>query len=793
MERCRFHRDHRGLSLVELLVAVAILGIALTAITGFMVVGARSFSSTSSEVNLQYESQLAFNQLQDLVVDTQKGLTQTSVTGGTETTVPATDIPADTVDEKRLYIYNESVAYVIKWSRLDSRLFYEEYNVTVNGAGEPVLGSALVTNARMADYITDFDVDISKLEAKSIVGVHMAFQKDRKSYDANYNITLRNKILVNKDMKDTYTEPIPTPSANTIETLSVVVVEPGSKFTFPAPVVKSSVASETPSQEVRWMPDAANPADPGTSISTTGILMVSPSESHDTFRVKVQTPDHLAVSYVDIKVRKVDTVAVKFTPISKDKDGKFIPATALTKNSEFRLDATVTMNFEEELTTGATGDTLEQAKTLEWKIMEGDTYLAGSSPSNYQWDGKMKTVVVDKMPLRVRATASHSKVYAAPDGVYGEWVGETHAEKPNFPITSYGTFERGQEYAFNVVSGSREGYIYLFQVEIRKLIYNDEGVVTGYTVVDANSIIDRSEHGNNVKIKFPMDLDPYDEYEVDIRCYEFPYGVSGKVLYGFLSGYGYDISKATGESWTDTIPLHASDVYFDNVDTIKKNYTPRKYCINLNGTDDTMFTVGGISHFRMADGFNLNRDSIKWYFYTNLSGKNSESAFTRYYNTSMFNCWQEGASVKIQFTRSQWQNSLPSELYLVPTIIVNGKEYMMWHSYVKFINHNITVTKDGTSQKLFFPYPKSGADGITDFPGRDDSSYTKNLGTGIMEMKGSWYYAYNFSETLQYDLSYYIETSTGLKNYTLVLRNSDRSKKCGTYKIIEGQKEWIKQ
>ena len=39
--------DNRGLTLVELLIAIAITSVAAIAIFGFIVVGARSFSSTS--------------------------------------------------------------------------------------------------------------------------------------------------------------------------------------------------------------------------------------------------------------------------------------------------------------------------------------------------------------------------------------------------------------------------------------------------------------------------------------------------------------------------------------------------------------------------------------------------------------------------------------------------------------------------------------------------------------------------------------------------------------------------
>ncbi len=789
--------DH-GFTLVEVLVTVAILGIAIGAIGGFMVVGARSFSSTSSEVNLQYESQLAYNQLQDLIVDAQLGITQAQVVGGSETIIDADTLMDDAAEKKKITIYNgrkddtgkivDGIAYVIIWDNATDRLYYEEYNVTADGSGDPVLGTAIVTNARMADWITDFDADLSKLESKSIVSIHMAFQKENKSYDANYNITVRNKVLVNKSMKDTYTAPIKTVPATTIEVNSPILVEPGSVYNFPAPVVKSSVIAETPSQEVRWFIDTTNAGDSGTTIDVnSGKLKVSESESHDTFQVKVQSADGAASNYIEVKVRKITGVGITYKALSQDSEGKDITADKLTKDAKFQLNAAVTMNYNEELTTGATGNSLETAKTLKWEIKEGEEYLSGASSSNLQWNGTMKSIVTSLKPLRVRATAVNSMQYAPTEGKYGEWTGTTFTSKPDFVIVvDSGVYERGQEYNFNI-AGSRVGYIYLFASEFRRKMTDADGKVT-YEKLSSDLIDYPYGNGSNVKIKFPLDLNPYDEYEVDIRCYEFATGSPWSVQYGWLKNYGYNIADATGESWIDTIPLKASDLYFDNVSTLTKTYTPRKFSEFLNGTSDTMYTVGGISNFRMSGDFNINQNSIKWNFYTNPTGGAKESDFTFYaggYNgIKMFKCEQSGANLRIDFTRSKWDNSIPEVLYLVPTIYVGDKNYFMYHTYVKVINHNITVTKNPVTEKLYFPYPLCGADGLTNFPGKDL--------TGNTSMKDSWYRSFNFNDTLQYDLQRY-ETQNDGVHYTLTLWDSSRTNQLGIYDIKEGQISWTKK
>ena len=139
----------------------------------------------------------------------------------------------------------------------------------------------------------------------------------------------------------------------------------------------------------------------------------------------------------------------------------------------------------------------------------------------------------------------------------------------------------------------------------------------------------------------------------------------------------------------------------------------------------------------------------------------------------------------IDFYRNKWDNNVPDVLYLVPTLHVNGKSYLMYHTYVKCINHNIEVKVDDEKQKLFFPYPTSGKDGLVDFPGVD-------LGFGD-NMTGTWYNAYDFRDTLRYELTKYLDSKTGVTNYTLVLKNSDYTKTYDTYHINEGELIWRKQ
>ena len=52
-------KNHLGFSLVEMITAFAILGVASLGVGGFFVSSSRSYSTSSSETGVQYETQMA--------------------------------------------------------------------------------------------------------------------------------------------------------------------------------------------------------------------------------------------------------------------------------------------------------------------------------------------------------------------------------------------------------------------------------------------------------------------------------------------------------------------------------------------------------------------------------------------------------------------------------------------------------------------------------------------------------------------------------------------------------------
>ena len=67
-------RNNRGFTLVELIVSIAILGIIAVAVSSFLLAGTRSYTKVNYAVRLQYETQLAMNQIQSYVMNCSRGI-----------------------------------------------------------------------------------------------------------------------------------------------------------------------------------------------------------------------------------------------------------------------------------------------------------------------------------------------------------------------------------------------------------------------------------------------------------------------------------------------------------------------------------------------------------------------------------------------------------------------------------------------------------------------------------------------------------------------------------------------
>ncbi len=187
--------NNHGFSLVEFLIAVAILGVVSLTIYSFMNTGARFYQRTSADADIQSEAQLAANTISDLIIDCEVNIsyddTITNVVSGS----PGTG--TITVNGRILEISNRNYQFLI--FRRDTNLFYLERRPS---ASDPTQYEAYnIDNAELlAQNITEFEVDLSRVsgqgKGKNIVTFVMTYEKGGRSYRGNYQVNLRNSVTV---------------------------------------------------------------------------------------------------------------------------------------------------------------------------------------------------------------------------------------------------------------------------------------------------------------------------------------------------------------------------------------------------------------------------------------------------------------------------------------------------------------------------------------------------------------------------------------------------------------------
>ena len=73
-KRVRIQKQNSGFSLVELIIAIAILVIVTGAVCSFIVITSRNYANGNNDINVQQEAQLALNQMSDVIIDATRSI-----------------------------------------------------------------------------------------------------------------------------------------------------------------------------------------------------------------------------------------------------------------------------------------------------------------------------------------------------------------------------------------------------------------------------------------------------------------------------------------------------------------------------------------------------------------------------------------------------------------------------------------------------------------------------------------------------------------------------------------------
>lgn len=192
-KRCGYanrKRDHRGLTIVELVCAIAILTLVGAGVSGVLVVSANTYRNGTTEVELQTEAQMIVNQIGDLIIDA------TKVEGS------PTEDKASTITIEG---HNQHFVVGLNHYNIDNNDVYKlEY-------------SALGETQPMGENVTKFEADVSFFSSARSIRLYLELEKGTKSYAAYYTITARNGGYTVEEDDWTATVTIVAPSEIVVE------------------------------------------------------------------------------------------------------------------------------------------------------------------------------------------------------------------------------------------------------------------------------------------------------------------------------------------------------------------------------------------------------------------------------------------------------------------------------------------------------------------------------------------------------------------------------------------------
>lgn len=190
-------RDNRGVTLVELIVSIGIMMLISLGVVSLISTGLSAYKTDSAETNLQYEAQLAINQIKDLVIsaDETVGYEVQTASGSacfvrSDQDLSQGDLASPVV--KKLYLYHQAdtgaipIVTVLTWREAQQKLYYSSYPESESATGQE--------ESLMAEYVSGFSADLTKLLEQQKLTFSIAFSLDGKSYDGSHTIVLRNRV-----------------------------------------------------------------------------------------------------------------------------------------------------------------------------------------------------------------------------------------------------------------------------------------------------------------------------------------------------------------------------------------------------------------------------------------------------------------------------------------------------------------------------------------------------------------------------------------------------------------------
>lgn len=287
-------KDNRGLTLVEVVCAVAIFSLIAATVGGILVFTSRTYRNGSTETAVQQEAQLAANRIGDIIQDS----ISAEFSGGTNATG----------SYGTLIMSNGINKYAVSLADGSNQLMYGE-------ALSSVANDAIPLTSLLADNIVSFTADTSRFAETKTIRLDMTVEEDGREYAMSYNMTARND--------DVTLEAVPAVRTAAIIVESRIILEPGqTDYEIPVSVVGSSQGIEVVSADDTQV-HASSTLDNNLKVT----VEQTAGETNSVVNVNISTKEKdsdgnpLSTTAIAIQIRRVDELAVTSTLLSGD-DGK---------------------------------------------------------------------------------------------------------------------------------------------------------------------------------------------------------------------------------------------------------------------------------------------------------------------------------------------------------------------------------------------------------------------------------------------------------------------------------------
>ena len=423
-------RDQKGFTIVELIIAVAILAIVTLAVCGFILVGSKSYTSANTDIMLQQDAQLALNQISDVIIDTtdsinyRVGTTEDNlqlVLKDSEYGGEATYKSLVVVNRGNEDSNNDNKCYRFDWDKAAETIYFNEADValTADMADEEIesavnAGFAAVEGdkAILAEHVTELGVDLTQFEENRVVMISMTFENGGRQYATSNNVTVRNRIAINAIEVD----PMKIADEFLITNLNSVTLEPGDEYTFEAHVETTS-----DDKDLKW--ELVGNSDGGTTLTPAGVedggkvakytLHVGIRETSSNFGVKVSRAveeyagqnKRVAVT-AQVNMKRVDTVNI--SGAASAKQGETVELTGSAAGPKLGMLCSAA---------ACQGDNLSEDHDLiaaRWEVVSGKAAIANPAK-----DGAEVIIAEDAAVGEDIVVRAYSQLSATKNGGYG--------------------------------------------------------------------------------------------------------------------------------------------------------------------------------------------------------------------------------------------------------------------------------------------------------------------------------------------------------------------------------------